>query len=95
MTVTATDVTSLDHASTGRWLVTTRASRYEIDLDAATVLRFPGEGTGEAEVGRWNDDDKQMSLNLLQQCEVGERMRLIVDFSQLSSTAVVSITPMD
>lgn len=95
MTVTATDVTSLDKDSTGRWLVTTRASRYELDLDTNVVLRFPGEGTGEAEVGRWENDDKQMSLNLLQQCEVGERMRLIVDFAQLSSTAVVSITPME
>lgn len=40
-------VEELTPDSRGRWLVTTRGSKHEFDLDRATYKRMPGKGRGD------------------------------------------------
>jgi hypothetical protein len=80
--------------------VYTETSRYVIDEEAGTVIRFPGEGLGPAREGRrlkvnpFDRDGTEMELIEVMQCEVGKPLVIVVaGDGPVRSTLVRDIVP--
>ena len=75
-------IASIDDTATGAWLVRTQTSSYLLDMDGRIAIRIPSENTPEG--SEWNvahlrSDADPLPLLALIRCNVGDRMRLLLD----------------
>jgi hypothetical protein len=89
-------VTELTGSEEGQWVVSTRDSQYQFDLDQRTVTRIPGAGAAPT------INDKVRLLREIVQCQVGEPGRWTmhpdspwgeVEFYWSVSSAIARIEP--
>ena len=83
--VTPAPPSRLTDADTGRWLITTEASVYLLDLDARQVVRYPGHGAGSTDPGQraivvlgYRTDGRPFDVEAVLACEIGVEMELSV-----------------
>jgi len=82
---------TLEGETSGKWLVTTRQSEYEIDLDEMVAKRIAGK-----KANRWHDEDVVYPLKGVPHVYVGDGIVMPVDHVDecVYSTPVKSIVPM-
>jgi hypothetical protein len=92
--------TELTDRDAGRWVVSTRTSRYFLDLDSHQVMRHPGgrparagSDTGGSSIANLRSDGDVVRLRSVALCRVGESLVLYLDLRGDGVVTIRQTTP--